>query len=84
MELPMTFTMERTFEPLRFASRSAAMESSVSPDWLITITSADSPKSGPLYRNSDARQASTGIPRSLSRAYFPIIPTWYAEPQATR
>ena len=48
---------------------------SVSPDWLITITSADSPSNGSLYLNSDARQASTGMCRSLSNAYFPTMPT---------
>ena len=39
MELPTTFTIERMRAPRLFASRRAAMVSSVSPDWLMTTTS---------------------------------------------
>ena len=38
MELPTTLQMARVLPPKRFASRSAAIVSSVSPDWLIVIT----------------------------------------------
>ena len=38
IELPMTFTIASVVRPSSFASRKAASESAVSPDWLITIT----------------------------------------------
>ena len=46
MELPTTFTMPSTEKPRFFASRRAARESAVSPDWLITITMAPSSRMG--------------------------------------
>ena len=39
MELPTTFTTDRILAPRLLASRSAAMVSRVSPDWLMTMTS---------------------------------------------
>ena len=59
------------------------MVSSVSPDWLMTMTRSPLPTMGSLYRNSEARHTST-LRRSIrSRLYLPTIPTWYDDPQAT-
>ena len=76
MDEPTTFTMDSTRAPRFLASRRAAMESSVSPDWLMTMTRSPSPTRGSLYRNSDARQTSTGRRSSRSRVYLPTMPTW--------
>ena len=75
MELPTTFTMDSTRAPRAFASRMAAMVSSVSPDWLMTSTSVFSSTSGSQYRNSDASVTSTGMRASFSMLYLPITPT---------
>ena len=76
MEEPTTLTMDRIFAPSRLASRSAAMVSSVSPDWLMTTTRVCSSTMGSMYRNSDARATSTGTRRIRSRLYLPTMPTW--------
>ena len=76
MEEPTTLTMERMRAPRFLASRNAAMESSVSPDWLMTIARSPGPMMGSLYRNSEARHTST-LRRSIrSRLYLPTMPTW--------
>ena len=76
MEEPTTLTMDRMRAPRFFASRRAAMESSVSPDWLITMTRSPGPTMGSLYRNSEARLTSTGRRSIRSRLYLPTMPTW--------
>lgn len=40
MDEPTTLTIASVFTPRAFASRSAARLSAVSPDWLMTTTSA--------------------------------------------
>ena len=60
----------------------AAMVSSVSPDWLMTMASVPSSTMGSEYRNSDARQTSTGMRVSFSRLYFATMHTCSDEPQA--
>ena len=76
MEEPTTLTRDRTGAPSRRASRRAAMVSSVSPDWLMTMTRVRSSTMGSIYRNSELRFTSTGLRVRRSRWYFPATPTW--------
>ena len=46
IELPTTLTMPRVLTPLSLASRSAARESAVSPDWLMMMTRSFCAKMG--------------------------------------
>lgn len=74
IELPTTLTIPSTFAPLCFASRSAARESAVSPDWLMITTNVPSSMIGSRYLNSEARSVSTGIRAIPSITYFAVTP----------
>ena len=76
MEEPTTFTTASVRPPRRLASRMAAMVSSVSPDWLMTMTRDFSSTSGSQYRNSEASITSTGRRVSRSQLYLLTMATW--------
>ena len=83
IELPTTFTTERTFAPLRLDSLNAAKLSAVSPDWLIIMTNVFLSITGTLYLNSEAKSTIVVIPAIFSNEYLVADPTWYEDPHAT-
>src|SRR3989338_9188106 len=83
IELPFTFTIDKTFALFLFASLIAANVSAVSPDWEIAMTRVFLLIIGCLYLNSEAYSTSTGIFASSSSINSPAKAECHEVPQAT-
>ena len=81
---PTTLTMPSTVAPRSLASSIAENVSSVSPDWLIAMTTVPSSMIGLRYRNSLAYSVSAGMRANCSNRNSPTRQAWNAVPQAVR
>ena len=82
MVLPTTLTKPRVSTFCRFASRTAASVSAVSPLCDMTITTSSSKRIGSRYLNSLAYSTSTGVRHKVSKRYSPTRALCHEVPHA--